>query len=101
MSSLYLTLWKQLDQAVGDNKWFEIRTAEPADLRQRAEEILTKLRPHLLPDREPTSDMVAKDFKKTQEFAAGATEVEGKALDSFKDYLRENALRYSELAAGE
>jgi len=42
-----------------------------------------------------------RDFKKTQDFVDGAREVEGTTLDVFKDYLRDHALRYSQLSSGE
>jgi|SRR5271166_641132 len=98
LGSLYLTLWKQLDVASGAAKWLQLRQADPAELKLKAEAILAELQPHLAWQCEPTPDVVDKDFRKTQEFANGPEE---KGLDVFKDYLRENALRYSELASGE
>ena len=105
LSSLYLTLWKQLDLVTDEGKWLQIRPAQAGELKARVEaivkEIQVQLRSHGSTGELVSNDIVCKDVKKTQEFSEGATEIEGTKRDVFRDYLRDHALRYSQLASGQ
>jgi hypothetical protein len=98
LSELYLRLWKQLDLVCGDAKWLQIAPVNQAELRAEAEQILREISPRPATST-PVVDanIVEKDFKKTQELVEQATQQEG-GLDNFRDYLRDLALRYSQLA---
>ena len=97
LSDLYLTLWKQLDVLSGAAKWLDIRPVGQEELAKRASGILSALAPQLRSG-EPSTDVIYKDFRKTQRFVEGSgePEVDGTRLDVFKDYLRDHALRLSQ-----
>jgi hypothetical protein len=99
LSDRYLRLWKQLDLICGDAKWLEVGPVSQAELRAEAEAILHEISPRLLSSNTPLIDgnVLDKDFKKTQALVEQANQQEG-GLDSFRDYLRDLALRYSQLA---
>jgi hypothetical protein len=107
LSDLYLTLWKQLDLVCASGHWLEVRRLDQAELIARAKAILDELAPYL-PESEPLTDVIYKDFRKTQRFLEHATvqkagvaaveEIEGTKLEAFKDYLRDHALRLSQAA---
>lgn len=91
LSALYLRLWKQIDLVSGESKWLEIATVGQAELRAEAEAIL----------KEVTSDadgrVYEEDFKQTQNLVQLPQQDQG-GLNSFRDYLRDLSLRYSQLA---
>jgi hypothetical protein len=98
LSDFYLRLWKQLDLACGDANWLQIRPVSQIELRKEAETILAEIHDWLATPTPFTDGTVLdKDFKKTQELVDPAKQQEG-GLDSFRDYLRDLALRYSQLA---
>jgi hypothetical protein len=98
LSELYLTLWKQLDLVCGDAKWLQVAQVSQGELRAEAERILNEISPGLTSTtRLIDASVVDKDFKKTQDLVEQAKQQEG-GLDSFRDYLRDLALRYSQLA---
>jgi hypothetical protein len=98
LSELYLRLWKQLDLVCGDAKWLEVAPVSQRELRAEAERILEEISPRLASS-SPIIDgsVLEKDFKKTQDLVEQANQQE-MGLDSFRDYLRDLALRYSQLA---
>lgn len=91
LADFYLALWEQLDRAMDDSRYFEIRPVSASDLRDRAEKMLQMLRPD-------SSSPVFKDYKKTQSLVLDRTRVNPAEIASFREYLRDHALRYSELA---
>lgn len=98
LSELYLRLWKQLDLLCGDGKWLEVAAVSQAELRAEATAIMHEIAPGLAASA-PVIDgsVLDKDFRKTQELVEQGNRQEG-SLDSFRDYLRDLALRYSQLA---
>ena len=92
LSDLYLTLWKQL--LSGDNKWLEVRPVAPADL-QEPEIALAELKLYL-PGSDKLTQEIHNDFRKTQRFLAGVTEIDGATVEEFKDHLREHGLQHAQ-----
>jgi len=88
LSDFYLRLWKQLDLINGDAKWLDVAPVTQAELRAEAEAILKELAPSVT-----DGDVLRKDFKKTQDLVEQEV-----AADGFREYLRDLALRYSQLA---
>jgi hypothetical protein len=98
LSELYLRLWKQLDLVCGDAKWLEVGPVGQAELRTEAEAILNEILPRLASSKTPSDGTVLeKDFKKTQDLV-GQPNPQDSVVNSFRDYLRDLALRYSQLA---
>jgi hypothetical protein len=98
LSDLYLRLWKQLDLVCNDAKWLEVAAVSQDELRTEAEAILNEISTRLTSSTSLVDASVPeKDFKKTQALVKQANQQEG-GLDSFRDYLGDLALRYSELA---
>ena len=95
LSEFYLALWKQLDLASNDAKWLEIRPEIPSAVSDEVEERIERLGPGL-----PESDLntAQKDYEKTKDFVLSGLRAERGELVSFREYLRDLALRYSELA---
>lgn len=92
LSDFYLRLWKQLDLINGDSKWLDVAPATQAELRADAEAILKEAAPSVT-----EGDVLRKDFKRTQDLVEQASQQEGGA-DGFREYLRDLALRYAQLA---
>jgi transposase-like protein len=98
LSDLYLRLWKQLDLICGDTKWLEVASVSQAELRAEAQTILNEISSRLAESASLIdAHVLEQDFKKTQALVEQANRQEG-GLDSFRDYLRDLALRYSQLA---
>ena len=98
LSELYLRLWKQLDLVCGDAKWLQVAFVNQGELRTESQAILNEISSGLISSAPLIdADVLEKDFKKTQDLVEQANQQEG-GLDSFRDYLRDLALRYSQLA---
>jgi hypothetical protein len=95
LSELYLALWKQLDLASNDAKWLEIRPEAPSAVSEEVRRRIASLGPGLS---ESDLNTARKDFEKTNEFVLSGLRAERGELVSFREYLRDLALRYSELA---
>jgi hypothetical protein len=94
LSEFYLALWKQLDFA-SDAKWLEIRPEAPSEVKEEVQRRIANLGPGLS---ESDLNTARKDFEKTNEFVLSGLRAERGELVSFREYLRDLALRYSELA---
>jgi hypothetical protein len=98
LSDLYPRLWKQLDLICGDTKWLEVASVSQAELRAEAQTILNEISSRLAESASLIdAHVLEQDFKKTQALVEQANRQEG-GLDGFRDYLRDLALRYSQLA---
>ena len=95
LSEFYLALWKQLDLASNDAKWREIRPEAPSAVSEEVQQRIAGLGPGF-PNR--ISILPRKDFEKTREFVLSGQRAERGELVSFREYLRDLALRFSELA---
>jgi|SRR5580704_8055448 hypothetical protein len=95
VSEFYLALWKQLEIASGGAKWLDIRPENPSDLNEEVQRRLRDLGPGLS---ESDLNTARKDFEKAQNLVASGTVGDMGELVSFREYLRDLALRYSELA---
>jgi len=95
LSELYLALWKQLEIASDGAKWLDIRPENRSDLSEEVQRRLRELGPGLL---ESDLHTARKDFEKAQELVSSDRGGDKGELVSFRDYLRDLALRYSELA---
>jgi len=96
LSHLYLLLWKQLDQLLGDNRWLEVTAVQPGELSKEASEALNVLRPLL---KEGDLWRVVKaDYDRAQELIAHSDATPRPDVESLKNYLRDQALRYAEEA---
>jgi hypothetical protein len=93
LSDLYLALWKQLDMLSEEGKWLELRPENPSALNDDVRQQLQELSPVL----GELSDAVYRDFEKTQEFVFSGPHKNDAELASFRDYLRDHALRYADL----
>ena len=98
LSELYLALWKQLDLASNDAKWLEVRpesaSALSEEVRKRFRELSTNLS-------QPELSIALKDQEKTNELVFSGVRGDAGEVVSFREYLRDLALRYSELADSE
>jgi hypothetical protein len=95
LSELYLALWRQLDLVSNDAKWLEVRPESASALSEEVRERLDDLRPEL-----SGSDLntALKDVEKTKELVFSGLRTDIGESVSFREYLRDLALRYSELA---
>ena len=95
LSEFYLALWKQLDLVSNDTKWLEIRPESPSDVNAEVQRRIADLGPGL-----SDSDLntARKDFEKAREFVLSGLRAERGELGSFREYVRDLALRFSELA---
>jgi len=94
LSDLYLMLWKQLDVLLGDGKWFDIAPSPPADLKHGADQALQSL-DGTLSDRKLLNAIRA-DYVRVQELTMHPDAAPKPEIESLKDYLRDEALRYTE-----
>jgi hypothetical protein len=95
LSEFYLALWKQLEMASDGAKWLDIRPENSSDLTEEVQRRLRDLGPELS---ESDLNTARKDFEKAQELVSSGAGGDMGELVSFRDYLRDLALRYSELA---
>jgi hypothetical protein len=95
LSEFYLALWKQLDLVSNDAKWLEIRPETPSAVSDEAQRRIADLGRGLS---ESDLNTARKDFEKTREFVLSGVHAERGQLGSFREYLRDLALRYAELA---
>jgi len=93
LSHLYLLLWKQLD-VVSGVKWLDVRPSDPQGLRHEAEEALSAIRP-LIKDGD-FWQVVEADFNRVQELSQHPDDTPMPEIESLKNYLRDQALRYAE-----
>jgi hypothetical protein len=95
LSELYLALWKQLDLASNGAKWLEVRPESASALSEEVRERFGDLRPDL-----SGSDLntALKDLEKTKELVFSGFRADTGESVSFREYLRDLALRYAELA---
>ena len=94
LSHLYLLLWKQLDQLLGDTKWLEVVPSEPDELRQEAGQALDEV--HLFLREGELWRVVKADYERTQELVAHSSVNPKPEIESVKNYLRDQGLRYAE-----
>lgn len=95
LSEFYLALWKQLDLASNDAKWRELRPEAPSAVSEEVQQRIAGLGPGLS---ESDLNTARKDFEKTREFVLSGQRAERGELVGFREYLRDLALRFSELA---
>lgn len=90
-----MALWRQLDLVSNDAKWLEVRPESASALSEEVRERLDDLRPEL-----SGSDLntALKDVEKTKELVFSGLRTDIGESVSFREYLRDLALRYSELA---
>jgi len=98
LSELYLALWKQLDLASNGAKWLEVRPENAAALSEEVRQRFSDLRPDLSGLDLSTA---LQDLEKTKELAFSGVRGAAGEVVSFREYLRDLALRYSELADSE
>ncbi|HYM10517.1 MAG TPA: hypothetical protein VEU62_07290 [Bryobacterales bacterium] len=99
LSDLYLTLWEQLDLVCGDAKWFDIRPPEASDLAAEARRRMEEIR-RRAPDPKVMAT-VREDYQRTLNLvqsARKAPRAPSPELAAFKDYLRDEGLRYGDTA---
>ena len=94
LSDLYLALWEQLDLISGEGKWLDIRPPDASDLAVQAQRGMNELE-RRLSDTDALKQ-VRNDFEHTQRLLSSKS-----APAAFKDYLRDQGLRYAESAAEE
>lgn len=95
LSELYLALWKQLDLASNDAKWLEVRPESASAPSEEVRERIAGLNPDIA---EPDVTTALKDTEKTRELVFSGIRGDAGEAVSFREYLRDLALRYSELA---
>lgn len=95
LSELYLALWKQLDLASNDAKWLEVRPESASALSEEVRERFAGLSRDLS---EPDATTALKDLEKTKELVFSGVRGDVGETNNFREYLRDLALRYSELA---
>jgi hypothetical protein len=95
LSELYLALWKQLDLASNDAKWLEARPESASALSEEVRDRFARLSPDLS---EPDVTTALKDLEKTKELVFSGVRGGAGEVNNFREYLRDLALRYSELA---
>lgn len=95
LSELYLALWKQLDLASNDAKWLEVRPESASALSEEVRERIAGLGPDIA---EPDVTTALKDMEKTKELVFSGVRGDAGEAVNFREYLRDLALRYSELA---
>ncbi len=98
MSEFYLALWKQLDLASDEAKWLEIRPETLSEVNDEVQKRMAGLGSRLS---ESDLNTARKDFEKANQFVQSESRPEQAELGSFRAYLRDLALRYSELADDE
>jgi hypothetical protein len=98
LSEFYLALWKQLDLASDEAKWLEIRPETPSEVNDDVRKRLADLGSRLS---ESELNTARKDFEKASQLVLSGSRSELAELVSFREYLRDLALRYSELADDE
>jgi hypothetical protein len=94
LSHLYLMLWKQLDILQGETKWLDSVPADPDDLKQAAQQALDAVAPFL-----KGGDLwavVSRDYNTAQRLTADPRSESPSRMESIKDYLRDQALRFAE-----
>ena len=87
----YLLLWRQLENVTGENKWLEGHIENAADLQERTRQTIKQLSP------EPS--VLLSDYQKTQELVSDGARANAAESAAFREYLRDNGLRYAQLAA--
>lgn len=95
LSEFYLALWKQLDLASNEAKWLEIRPETPSAFDDEVQKRMAALGPDLS---ESDLNTARKDWEKASQFVRSGSPLERSELVSFREYLRDLALRYSQLA---
>ena len=89
-SEAYLTLWRQLGQISLDAVWLALKPESDEVLHQRIQTLMKSLALH-------ASSALSHDYLKTQSLPASKTAA-GTEIESFREYLRDTALRFAELA---
>ncbi len=95
LGEFYLALWKQLDLTSNAAKWLEVRAESASALNDEVRERFNDLRRGLSGSEVNTA---LKDLEKTKEFLFSGERADPADAVSFREYLRDLALRYSELA---
>jgi hypothetical protein len=91
LSEIYLYLWRQLENVAENNKWLEIRPENNAALQERVRSMVDSLSP-------AASSLLSSDFRKTQELLLSGPHVNATEVAAFREYLRDNGLRYAQIA---
>jgi hypothetical protein len=94
LSRLYLMLWSQLDFLLGDTKWLDIAPPQPVECKQAAEQAREALDAKLR-DLE-LRKAIQSDYVRVQELTLHPGAAPKPDIESFKNYLRDEALRYAE-----
>jgi len=93
LSDLYLVLWKQLDVLLGDGKWFDIAPSQPVDLKLAAAQALQEV--YATSDQKLCQASQA-DYVRVQHLTSHPRATPKSEIESLKDRLRDEALRYAE-----
>jgi hypothetical protein len=93
LSDLYLMLWSQLDALLGDGKWLDIVPPQPVEWKQAAKRALQEL--DTMGDWE-LRKVIGADYARVEEITLHPDAMPKPEIESFKDYLRDAALRYTE-----
>jgi len=95
LSELYLALWKQLDLASNGAKWLEVCPESASALSEEVGELFGALKRDLSGGDLNTA---LKDLEKTKELLFSGVHQDIGESANFREYLRDLALRYAELA---
>jgi hypothetical protein len=104
LGRLYLSLWRQLDLLLGEDKWLDVEATDPSNLRSFVERNMGELK-NLLDDAN-LLERVENDYRHTQEIVDklppgnAISQQERAEWVGFKDYLRDQGLRYDDAADG-
>lgn len=91
LSDVYLMLWRQLENVARDNKWLDIRSDDGATLQGEVRRAIETMNA----DR---SSVVFSDYQRTQQLLLNGPHANAPEIAVFREYLRDNALRYAQLA---
>jgi hypothetical protein len=94
LSDLYLMLWKQLDVLLGEGKWLDIVPSPPADLKLGADQSLRAMDATISDGQ--LRKVLQADYARVQDLVLHPDAAPKPEIESFKDYLRDEALRYTE-----
>ena len=91
LSELYLMLWQQLEAHCSEDKWLRIQPVPDDSLLPAVRKRVAALAPD-------ASSILLADFNKTQALLLLKEPAYSGDLAAFREYLRDQGLRYAELA---
>ena len=91
LCEIYLALWRQLENIAGDTKWLEIRSENIPAVQEQVRRTIESLGPH-------PSSVLYSDYQTAQRLVLSGPRVNTTEVASFREYLRDNGLRYAQLA---